>query len=102
MRGLPEIDNVGVVFWQNRRWLWQLRTASGGADAMSYEVLRARRDPLHVLSSAAGNNLRWLLRWIGLCLDFDFAALYISVRSATKPRSWDTGIMKVKFLGAAH
>ena len=49
--GLPEIDNIEAVFWQNRRTVMRyLSTASEGAEAMSQELFRARLDALIDLS----------------------------------------------------
>jgi len=55
-------------------------------------------DALHVLSCAAGYNLRWLLRWIALFLGLDFAALHRNLWSA-EPRDRDAGSVNVKCSG---
>jgi IS5 family transposase len=48
---LPEIDDIGAVFWQNRSTVMRhLSTASEGAEAMSQELFRARLDALINLS----------------------------------------------------
>jgi len=49
--GLPEIDNIGAVFWQNRSTVMRhLSTASEGAAAKSHELFWARLDALIDLS----------------------------------------------------
>jgi len=49
--GLPEIDTIGVVFWQNRSTVIRhLGAASEGAEGLSQELFRARLDALIDLS----------------------------------------------------
>jgi len=49
--GLPEIHNIGAVFWENRSTVMRrLGTASEGAEAMSQALVWARFDALIDLS----------------------------------------------------
>jgi IS5 family transposase len=64
--GLPEIDNIGAVFWQNRSaFMRHRRTASEGSEAVSQELFRARLDALIDLSHPLAKLAR-VMPWEGI------------------------------------